>query len=227
MAQRGAVARLRHLVTAVGAAKQEVMCTCGCGEVAKECGCPSAVAAIAAAGSSAEPAVQHIVDYDVEALEATTMFNTEEGGDPNAPLTEEQISHFLVEGYIPLPGILDADHIELLKNDVDQVTLDRADAHANKLPQPNNVSYEHMGKLCSHPPTVNKVKQLMRECYAPEACARGGLAPSSSSSVPGAAAVGPDSFPGKENHWIIPESFEYSLTDNPLRRTFVPGPEEP
>ena len=103
-----------------------------------------------------------IVDYDVEELEATTMFNTEEGGDPDAPLTEEQISHFLVEGYIPLPGILDADHIELLKNDVDQVTLDRADAHANKLPQPNNVSYEHMGKLCSHPPTVNKVKQLMR-----------------------------------------------------------------
>ena len=164
MAQRGAVARLRHLVTAVGAAKEEVMCTCGCGEVAKECGCPSAVAAIAAAGSSAEPAQTEmaIVDYDVEALEATTMFNTEAGGDPNAPLTEEQISHFLVEGYIPLPGILDADHIELLKNDVDQVTLDRADAHANKLPHPNNVSYEHMGKLCSHPPTVNKVKQLMR-----------------------------------------------------------------
>ena len=29
-------------------------------------------------------------------------------------------------------------------------------------PGPNNVAYEAMGKLTSHPPTVRKVQQLMR-----------------------------------------------------------------
>ena len=122
---------------------------------------------LAAVDSSLSAAVQVHSDtgYDTAALEATTRFIEDEG----APLTEEMIAQFMVEGYVVLPGILRDHHVKNLCADVDQLVVDRTGLHGN--PQSvggdagrHVVSYEHLGKLCSHPPLVEKVKQLMA-CY--------------------------------------------------------------
>ena len=109
--------------------------------------------------------------YDAAALEATTRF----AEDDEAPLTEEMIAQFMVEGYVVLPGILRDEHVAHLCADVDQLVADR-DAlvgQRNHLPGTEAapslggsvgrhvVSYEHLGKLCTHPPLLEKVKQLM------------------------------------------------------------------
>ena len=61
-----------------------------------------------------------------------------------------------------LPGILDEDYTAACKANVDQIEVDRVAAREGQLPAPNNVGYESIGKLCSHPPTVRKIQQLMR-----------------------------------------------------------------
>ena len=109
--------------------------------------------------------------YDAAELEATTRF----ADDDEAPLTEEMIAQFMVEGYVVLPGILRDEHVAHLCADVDQLVADR-DAlvgQRNHLPGTEAapslggsvgrhvVSYEHLGKLCTHPPLLEKVKQLM------------------------------------------------------------------
>ena len=120
---------------------------------------------LAAVDSSLSAAAQVHADtasYDTAALETTTRFIE----DDEAPLTEEMIGQFMVEGYIVLPGILRDHHVKDLCADVDQLVVDRTGLRGN--PQSvggdagrHVVSYEHLGKLCSHPPLVEKVKQLM------------------------------------------------------------------
>lgn len=112
----------------------------------------------AAVGAGTAP----VVAYSVEELAATTVFDARNGGDPHAELSAAQLTHFMVEGYCVLPGILDENYNAACKADVDQIERDRIAAHQDKLPGPNNVSYENIGQLCSHPPTVRKVQQLMR-----------------------------------------------------------------
>ena len=97
--------------------------------------------------------------YDAAALEATTRF----AEDDAAPLTEEMIAQFMVEGYVVLPGILRDEHVAHLCADVDRLVADR-DAlvgQRNHLPGTEAapslggsvgrhvVSYEHRGKLCT------------------------------------------------------------------------------
>ena len=121
----------------------------------------------AAVEAETEPA------YDAAALEATTRF----AEDDAAPLTEEMIAQFMVEGYVVLPGILRDEHVAHLCGDVDRLVSDR-DAlvgQRNHLPGTEAapslggsvgrhvVSYEHLGKLCTHPPLLEKVKQLMAQ----------------------------------------------------------------
>ena len=119
-----------------------------------------------ASADAAAPAVGAgsfaLVPYDSATLAATSVFSPDAGGDPELPLSDDQISQFLVEGHVVLPGILSADYTAALKADVDAVELDRIAAHESKTPGPDNVAYDAIGKLTSHPPTVRKVQQLMR-----------------------------------------------------------------
>eukprot|EP01050_Picozoa_sp_SAG11_P015225 SAG11_NODE_1951_length_4011_cov_5.799080_4_plen_201_part_00 len=110
------------------------------------------------AAASGEPLVPHaIVDYDGVALAQTTAYLTA----PDTELTPQQISHFMIEGYVVLPGILQPEHCTLLQADVDQVELDRGRSRESGQPgTPNNVGYEHIGKLTSHPPIINKLQQV-------------------------------------------------------------------
>lgn len=103
-----------------------------------------------------------LVKYDTDELATTTVFDTRTGGNPHLELSAAQLSHFMIEGFCVLPGILDEEDNAACKADVDQIERDRDAARQGQIPSPNNVSYEHIGKLCSHPPTVRKVQQLMR-----------------------------------------------------------------
>ena len=123
----------------------------------------------AAVEAETEPA------YDAAALEATTRF----AEDDAAPLTEEMIAQFMVEGYVVLPGILRDEHVAHLCADVDRLVSDRDELLGSHVAQHTGqkiadkpqslgggagrhvVSYEHLGKLCTHPPLLEKVKQLM------------------------------------------------------------------
>ena len=99
----------------------------------------------------------------MDELATTTAFDSRNvAGDPQRELSAAQLSHFMVEGYCVLPGILDEQYNAACKADVDQIERDRVAARQDSLPGRNNVSYENIGKLCSHPPTVRKVQQLMR-----------------------------------------------------------------
>ena len=53
--------------------------------------------------------------------------------DPDAPLTPEQIDHFLVNGYVALPGLLAEDFNDAMKRDVDRLVDDRAAKQAAPL----------------------------------------------------------------------------------------------
>ena len=77
--------------------------------------------------------------------------------DPDAPLTPEQIDHFLVNGYVALPGLFPEDFNDAMKRDVDRLVDDRAAKQA----APLIASYGTLGELCSYPPIVDKVCQLM------------------------------------------------------------------
>jgi hypothetical protein len=76
--------------------------------------------------------------------------------DPDAPLTREEIDHFLLEGYVALPGLIPDDLNKALKADVDVLMRDRAEKRADLI-----VSYGTLGELCAYPPVVDKVQQLM------------------------------------------------------------------
>ena len=78
--------------------------------------------------------------------------------DPERPLSAEQIEHFMMEGYVALPGIIPDDFNAQLKADTDALMADRAskDAQGRLI-----ASYGTLGELCSWPPVVDKVMQLM------------------------------------------------------------------
>ena len=78
--------------------------------------------------------------------------------DPERPLSAEQIEHFMMEGYVALPGIIPDDFNAQLKADTDALMADRAskDAQGRLI-----ASYNTLGELCSWPPVVDKVMQLM------------------------------------------------------------------
>jgi hypothetical protein len=101
--------------------------------------------------SSAAAAAATTAEYDSDALARTTAF----ASDPQSALTDAQLSHFLIEGFCCLPGIVPTALCKLLKVDVDIIENDRSEGRAM-----NNVGYEHVGKLCSYPPVVSKVRQL-------------------------------------------------------------------
>ena len=78
--------------------------------------------------------------------------------DPAAPLSDDEIAGFMEEGYVALPGIIPDEHRLRLNADVDRLEADRG----NKEGPSFIVEYEELGKLCSWPPIVDKVAQLMR-----------------------------------------------------------------
>ena len=78
--------------------------------------------------------------------------------DPEAPLSDAAIDSFMEEGYVALPGIIPDEHRLRLNADVDRLEADRGNPDAPSF----IVEYEELGKLCSWPPIVDKVAQLMR-----------------------------------------------------------------
>jgi hypothetical protein len=95
-----------------------------------------------------------------EALTATTIDVTprpEDESDPPLPLTEAQVATFLEEGHCVLPGIIPQSLSDRICAEHDR------EAAARASPGPNSqiVSFEELGKLCSLPMVVEKVKQLM------------------------------------------------------------------
>ena len=78
--------------------------------------------------------------------------------DPETPLSNAAIDSFMEEGYVALPGIIPDEHRLRLNADVDRLEADRGNPDAPSF----IVEYEELGKLCSWPPIVDKVAQLMR-----------------------------------------------------------------
>jgi hypothetical protein len=79
-----------------------------------------------------------------------------------SPLSDEEISTFMEAGYVALPGILPDELQQRLRDDVDRMEADRLLARNGGPKVPYIVEYEELGKLCSYPPVVDKVEQLMR-----------------------------------------------------------------
>jgi hypothetical protein len=76
-------------------------------------------------------------------------------------LSAEDQEFFHREGYLMLPGFLEADYNERLKNDVDKLMQNRQAKDERFL-----VSYKEMGLLTSHPPLVEKLAALMGPRFA-------------------------------------------------------------
>jgi len=167
--------RLAHIASALGgaaaassstdepAAAAPVLCGCGCGEAAQACGCPAAVEALAAAesgrGSAAAP--PRADDGAEAAADLDSVVVTE----PSAPLTQSQVDHFLLDGYVALPGIVpDGFNAELMAS-VDELMDARAQHTIGSGDWSNGLiaGFGQLGALCSWPPIVEKVKQLMAE----------------------------------------------------------------
>ena len=72
-------------------------------------------------------------------------------------LTEAEVGTFLVDGYCLLPGIIPDSLNERICAEHDLESAGRVATD----PRPQIVSYDELGKLCSLPMVVDKVKQLM------------------------------------------------------------------
>ena len=79
-------------------------------------------------------------------------------------LTHDQLDQFAALGYLDLPGLFPESELVHLRADVDRMQTQRAVKDRGLHPRgwPYIVSFEHLGKLCSHPAVVERVKQLMR-----------------------------------------------------------------
>lgn len=79
-------------------------------------------------------------------------------------LTQDQLDQFAELGYLDLPGLFPESELIHLRADVDRMRTQRAVKDPGSHPRgwPYIVSFEHLGKLCSHPAVVERVKQLMR-----------------------------------------------------------------
>ena len=73
-----------------------------------------------------------------------------------AGLSAEDQDFFAREGYIMLPGFLEDDFNERLKEDVDRLMRDRQEGSESYL-----VGYRELGLLTSHPPLIERLQQLM------------------------------------------------------------------
>ena len=136
---------------------EPVLCTCGCGEVAQACGCPAAVEALAAAKSGAVAGLDGAQDEEYSLLDDILV------SDPDVPLTEAQVRKFLLDGYVALPGIVPDEFNSELMASVDEL-MDARTRHTIGSGDWSHgliAGYGQLGPLCSWPPIVEKVKQLM------------------------------------------------------------------
>lgn len=155
--------RLGHIASALASAslQEHVRCTCGCGEVAKACGCPAAVEALSAATRSVDDPAVAVPENPTE------VFNQLDNivvSDPDVPLSDAQLNKFLVDGYIALPGIIPNEFNGELMNSVDEL-MDARTRHTIGSGDWSHgliAEFGELGTLCSWPPIVDKVKQLMQ-----------------------------------------------------------------
>ena len=97
-----------------------------------------------------QPAAAAATVVDLDSLVVT---------DALAPLSAEQIDHFLLNGYVALPGVIPSDYNADLVASVDELVEARADKGRGKAGLV--ASYGSLGGLCSWPGIVDKVQQLM------------------------------------------------------------------
>ena len=107
--------------------------------------------------AAAEPAAVELAQEHVNVHGKPLRATREE-----APLTDEEIATFMELGYVALPGILPHELQGRLKIDVDRMETDRLLSRDGGPKVPFIVECEELGKLCSFPPVVDKVEQLMR-----------------------------------------------------------------
>ena len=67
-----------------------------------------------------------------------------------------------------LPAILTQEEQDDLRADVDRMEADRKLHQDQKTPAPFIVEYDKLGKLCSHPAIVDRVKELMKAYVTPD-----------------------------------------------------------
>lgn len=155
--------RLGHIVSVFAsetAQAERVLCTCGCGEVAEACGCPAAVEALAAAASSMDPPTA----AGAEQQQRLDQLDRRVVSDPDVPLTDAQVHKFMVDGYIALPGIVPEDFNSELMSSVDELMCARTQHTIGSGDWSHGLiaNFGQLGMLCSWPPIVEKVKQLMK-----------------------------------------------------------------
>eukprot|EP01052_Picozoa_sp_SAG31_P001254 SAG31_NODE_42_length_31262_cov_46.416231_13_plen_222_part_00 len=81
---------------------------------------------------------------------------------PRAPrLSKQEVASFMQHGYLVLPEILSDGEQRLLRQDVDLLKADQESKRDGR--PPFIVGYEQLGKLCTHPAIMVRVKQLMSE----------------------------------------------------------------
>ena len=98
------------------------------------------------------------VSDDVEADPDATLVT-----DHEAPLTQEQIDHFMTDGYVALPGLIPDEYNAELIAGVDALMESRAEHGGSTSGNWDHgliPSFGALGDLCSWPPIVEKVKQL-------------------------------------------------------------------
>lgn len=158
------VRRLAGIASGLAAAElSPVLCTCGCGEAALSCSCPASVEALAAAGSGApspSPAATEAAVAEAAAVDDSLAVT-----DPDAPLTPAQVQKFMLDGYVALPGLLPEDFNTDCMASVDDLMAARSEHSIGSGDWTNGLVAGHgeLGALCSWPPIVEKVKQLMAE----------------------------------------------------------------
>lgn len=155
--------RLGHIVSALASAssQEQVRCTCGCGEVAKACGCPAAVEALSAGARSVDDPAVAATDNTTEVFKQLDNIMV---SDPDVPLSNAQLNKFLVDGYVALPGIIPDEFNGELMNSVDEL-MDARTRHSIGSGDWSHgliADFGQLGTLCSWPPIVDKVKQLMQ-----------------------------------------------------------------
>jgi predicted hotdog family 3-hydroxylacyl-ACP dehydratase len=115
------------------------------------------VEALAAAASGVEPAAGSEHTGELELLDEIVV------SDPDLPLTAAQVHKFLVDGYVVLPGIVPGQfNLELMAS-VDELMEARTQHTIGSGDWSNGLiaGFGQLGALCSWPPIVEKVKQLM------------------------------------------------------------------
>ena len=83
-------------------------------------------------------------------------------------LSKVDVDGFNDNGYLALPAILTQEEQDDLRADVDRMEADRKLHRDQKTPAPFIVEYDKLGKLCSHPAIVDRVKELMKAYVTPD-----------------------------------------------------------